>query len=148
MNCAPLDPWDPRHMASFDPPIKHLSFHCHLRKLTSGVDRGKFLHLEDLRCKIRGDCLDHPPWPAGICTKCQPSAVTLSRQVCAPLTVPARALLTSPSRPIAMWITSCLIILASWTVSWTAGDTVGDRELACYWGDTQSMRMCLLGSEL
>ena len=22
-----------------DPPIKHLSFHCHIRKLTSGVDR-------------------------------------------------------------------------------------------------------------
>ena len=83
MNCAPLDPWDPRHLASFDPPIKHLSFHCHLRKLTSGVDRGKFLNLEDLSCKIRSGCLDHPPWPAGICTKCQPSAVTLSRQVSA-----------------------------------------------------------------
>ena len=83
MNCAPLDLWDPRHLASFDPPIKHLSFHCHLRKLTSGVDRGKFLNLEDLRCKIRSGCLDHPPWPAGICTKCQPSAVTLSRQVSA-----------------------------------------------------------------
>ena len=82
MNCAPLDPWDPRHLASFDPPIKHLSFHCYLRRLTSGVDRGKFLNLEDLRCKIRENCLDHPPWPAGICTKCQPSAVTLSRQVC------------------------------------------------------------------
>lgn len=80
MNCAPLDPWDPRHLASFDPPIKHLSFHCYLRRLTSGVDRGKFLNLEDLRCKIRENCLDHPPWPAGICTKCQPSAVTLSRQ--------------------------------------------------------------------
>jgi nuclear protein localization family protein 4 len=80
MNCAPLDPWDPSYLSSFDPPIKHLSFHCYLRKLTSGVDRGKFLNLEDLRCKIRESCPGHPPWPAGICTKCQPSAITLSRQ--------------------------------------------------------------------
>ncbi|CAI8045492.1 Nuclear protein localization protein 4 homolog [Geodia barretti] len=81
MNCAPLDPWDPSYLSSFDPPIKHLSFHCYLRKLTSGVDRGKFLNLEDLRCKIRESCPDHPPWPAGICTKCQPSTITLSRQL-------------------------------------------------------------------
>ena len=85
MNCVPLDPWDPSSLAA---PIKHLSFHCYLRKLTSGVDRGKFLNLEDLRCKIRESCPDHPPWPAGICTKCQPSTITLTRQVgqTAPLT--------------------------------------------------------------
>ncbi len=43
--------------------------------------RGKFANLEDLSCKIKPGCKDHSPWPAGICTKCQPSAITLARQV-------------------------------------------------------------------
>lgn len=80
LNCVPLEPWDKKFLDSRDPPIKHLSFHCYLRKLTSGVDRGKFVNLEDLSCKIKPGCQEHPPWPAGICTKCQPSAITLARQ--------------------------------------------------------------------
>ena len=43
--------------------------------------RGKFAVLEDITCKIKPGCKEHPPWPDGICTKCQPSAVTLKRQV-------------------------------------------------------------------
>ena len=43
--------------------------------------RGKFAALEDLSCKIKPGCTDHLPWPKGICSKCQPSAVTLNRQV-------------------------------------------------------------------
>lgn len=80
LNCAPLEPWDNQYLQTRDPPIKHLSFHCYLRKLTSGVDKGKFVCLESISCKVKLDCPDHSPWPAGICTKCQPSAVTLARQ--------------------------------------------------------------------
>lgn len=43
--------------------------------------RGKFASLENLSCKIKSGCTEHPPWPGGICTKCQPNAVTLNRQV-------------------------------------------------------------------
>lgn len=39
------------------------------------------MSLEDVNCKIKPGCQEHPPWPQGICTKCQPSAVMLNRQV-------------------------------------------------------------------
>ena len=39
INCVPLEPWDKSVQEGRDPPIKHLSFHAHIRKLTSGVDR-------------------------------------------------------------------------------------------------------------
>ena len=45
------------------------------------VFRGKFACLEEVNCRIKPGCKGHPPWPRGICSKCQPSAVTLNRQV-------------------------------------------------------------------
>ncbi|XP_017782702.1 PREDICTED: nuclear protein localization protein 4 homolog [Nicrophorus vespilloides] len=78
-HCSALEPYDEAYLR--EQKINHLSFHSYLRKMTSGVDRGKFLALEDLTCRIRSGCKDHPPWPKGICSKCQPNAVTLNRQV-------------------------------------------------------------------
>ena len=60
--------------------FQFLSFHSYMRKLKSGADKGKFVFLDDINCQIVPGCAEHPPWPNGICTKCQPSAVTLSRQ--------------------------------------------------------------------
>ena len=58
-----------------------MSFHSYLRKQTSGVDRGKYVAFDDINCKIKPGCREHPPWPKGICSKCQPSAITLNRQI-------------------------------------------------------------------
>nr|XP_040240428.2 nuclear protein localization protein 4 homolog [Anopheles coluzzii] len=78
VHCSALEPWDENYLK--EQKIKHFSFHSYLKKLTSGAARGKFVALEDLNCKIKSGCRDHPPWPKGICSKCQPSAITLNRQ--------------------------------------------------------------------
>ena len=36
---VPPQPWDQTYLDKQDPPLKHLSFHCYCRKLTSGVDK-------------------------------------------------------------------------------------------------------------
>ena len=80
VHCFPLKPYDETYLKNREPPIKHVSFHAYLKKLTQGHTKGKFAVLEDITCKIKPGCKEHPPWPDGICTKCQPSAVTLKRQ--------------------------------------------------------------------
>ncbi|XP_008196487.1 nuclear protein localization protein 4 homolog [Tribolium castaneum] len=79
VHCSALEPYDEAYLREHN--VKHLSFHAYLRKMTSGVDKGKFLALEDISCRIKNGCKDHPPWPKGICSKCQPNAITLNRQV-------------------------------------------------------------------
>lgn len=78
--CIPIEPFDESYLQSRDPPIKHMSFHAYIRKLTSGANKGKFAALNEVSCRIKPGCTTHLPWPDGICTKCQPSAVTLNRQ--------------------------------------------------------------------
>ncbi|ESN99334.1 hypothetical protein HELRODRAFT_185061 [Helobdella robusta] len=80
LHCVPLEPYDEEYLQTLVPPIKFLSFHSYLRKLVGGVDKGKFAMLENASCKIKPGCKEHLPWPGGICTKCQPNAVTLQRQ--------------------------------------------------------------------
>ncbi|KAH8857880.1 Nuclear protein localization protein 4 like [Schistosoma japonicum] len=71
IHCVPLEPFDSAYLEHLDPPVKFMSFHAYLRK---------FSYLENLSCHIRSGCRDHPPWPDGICTKCQPNPVTLEIQ--------------------------------------------------------------------
>lgn len=50
VHCSPVEPFDEEYLKEHK--IKHLSFHSYIRKLTSGVDRGKFVALEDLVCSF------------------------------------------------------------------------------------------------
>ncbi|XP_058417848.1 nuclear protein localization protein 4 homolog isoform X4 [Diceros bicornis minor] len=81
VHCVPLEPFDEDYLNHLEPPVKHMSFHAYIRKLTGGADKGKFVALENISCKIKSGCEGHLPWPNGICTKCQPSAITLNRQI-------------------------------------------------------------------
>jgi nuclear protein localization family protein 4 len=82
--CSPLEPFDPSYHKEHS--IKHLSFHAHLRKL-SPASASKSSStvpppLTPLSYKVKSPCPSgtHQPWPASICTACQPSAITLQSQ--------------------------------------------------------------------
>lgn len=81
----PLEPFDPAYLEEHK--IKSMSFHAYLRKLGAhekkqGTNYITLPSLEEPSYKVKTNCSSgHPPWPASICTKCQPSAITLQRQV-------------------------------------------------------------------
>ena len=88
----PLEPYDPAYQSERS--IKHLSFHAYLRQLapqqsvqsaSSGVratPTTSLPPLTPLNYRVKTPCPTggHAPYPDGICSSCQPSAITLSRQ--------------------------------------------------------------------
>ena len=81
--CMPLEPYDAAYQTEHS--IKHLSYHAHLRKLfpkSSSAAAQALPPLSPTSYKVNVPCPtgNHPSWPSGICTACQPSAITLQSQ--------------------------------------------------------------------
>jgi nuclear protein localization family protein 4 len=66
-----------------------MSFHAYLRQLNSSQQKApsaaitnSLPTLEEQNFKVKVPCTGgHAPWPEGICSKCQPSSITLQSQV-------------------------------------------------------------------
>ncbi|SCU84745.1 LADA_0D03532g1_1 [Lachancea dasiensis] len=82
--CSPLPPWDRGYQKEHN--IKHISFHAHLKQLNEQTNKrssaGSYVPpLSQPDFRINKNCSGgHEPWPRGICSKCQPSAITLKQQ--------------------------------------------------------------------
>lgn len=82
--CSPLPPWDKEYHEKNK--IKHISFHSYLKKLNENANKKEngssyIAPLSEPDFRINKRCHNgHEPWPRGICSKCQPSAITLQQQ--------------------------------------------------------------------
>ncbi|ORY32427.1 polyubiquitin-tagged protein recognition complex, Npl4 component [Rhizoclosmatium globosum] len=84
--CMPLEPYDPKYLEQNK--IKHMSYHAYLKHAliankTASIDSAQFIPpLDEDSFLVKNPCpgRTHEPFPKGICTKCQPSAITLTSQ--------------------------------------------------------------------
>lgn len=79
----PVDPWDEEYLA--EQKIKHMSYHAYVKKLNSQANKknggGYISPLNVSDFGVTKHCTGaHAPWPEGICSRCQPSAITLQPQ--------------------------------------------------------------------
>ena len=82
--CSPLPPWDKSYQQEHN--IKHISFHAYVDEMNAQINKEESLSsyitpLHDSNFEIDRHCTNgHEPWPKGICSKCQPSAISLQIQ--------------------------------------------------------------------
>lgn len=82
--CSPLHPWDKEYQKERN--TKHISFHAYVKELNHHTNKRSngssyIPPLSQPNFSISEKCPSgHEPWPAGICSKCQPSAITLQQQ--------------------------------------------------------------------
>lgn len=82
--CSPLPPWDRTYMKENN--IKHIPFHAYVKEINEQINKksgsGSYIPpLSQPNFKVPKNCpSSHAPWPRGICSKCQPSAISLQLQ--------------------------------------------------------------------
>ncbi|KAJ2610042.1 nuclear protein localization protein 4 [Coemansia sp. RSA 1804] len=87
--CSSLDPYDKEYLAKEN--IKHMPFFAYLRQVLSqykisgdisgSIPRNVPLPLDNPDYRVKPNCKNgHPAWPEGICSKCQPPAISLQQQ--------------------------------------------------------------------